>query len=231
MKVLIVDDEPAARARLRRLLSAHADVQQVLEAGDAPQALALLSQDPGVDLALLDIEMPGGSGLQLAAQLPAGTLHVFTTAYDAHALQAFELGALDYLHKPFSAERLNLCLARVRERLARPAQAAAPPHWWVETRRGRLRILLDELEWLAAADNYVSLHHPPESYLERSTLTQLLAQPSFQALFLRVHRCHAVNPRHVLAWQSLPSGDALLRMRSGTELRASRAYRAALERL
>lgn len=231
MKVLIVDDEPAARSRLRRLLAAHADVQEVLEAADAPQALALLTHAGAVDLALLDIEMPGGSGLQLAAQLPAGCLAVFTTAYDQHALQAFELGALDYLHKPFSAERLALCLARVRERLARPPQAAAAPHWWVETRQGRQRLDLSEVHWLATADNYVSMHRPPESFLERGTLSHLLALPPFQALFVRMHRCHAVNPQQVQAWQALPSGDALLRLRCGVELRVSRAYRAALERL
>ena len=128
MKVLVVDDEPAARAKLRRLLAAQADVSEVAEAADAPAALALLARQD-FELAILDIEMPGGSGLQLAAQLPAGTRCVFSTAYAEHALRAFELNALDYLLKPYTAERLGASLDRVRAHLALPA----PPPRYVYT--------------------------------------------------------------------------------------------------
>jgi DNA-binding LytR/AlgR family response regulator len=234
MKVLIVDDEPAARAKLRRLLAAHADVSEVVEAADAPAALALAGP---FDLALLDIEMPGGSGLQLAGTLRAQGLRalVFSTAYAEHALRAFELGALDYLLKPFLPERLAETLARVREQLALAAPAArlaAPAgEWWVETREGHQRIVLAEVQWLAAADNYIALHRPPQQFLERITLQAALERPAWAGLFLRVHRSHAVNPAHVMQVQAQPNGEALLTLRCGEQLRVSRGHRGVLEQL
>lgn len=228
MRVLIVDDEPAARAKLRRLLAAEADVAELLEAPDAPAALALVRQlAVPPDLALLDIEMPGGSGVQLAAALREAGVRcvVFSTAHAEHALQAFELAALDYLLKPYTAERLAAALARVREQLARPA----PPvgvHW-VDGQR----LLLAEVQWIAAADNYVELHLPPRSWLERVTLAEALARPGWAARFLRVHRSHAVNPAHVQRIERLGSGEAVLTLAGGERLRVSRGYRDVLDRL
>lgn len=234
MRVLLVDDEPAARARLRRLLAAHADVSAVFEAADAPEALALLACE-SVDLAVLDIEMPGGSGLQLAAQLPAGVRCVFSTAYAQHALHAFELGAVDYLLKPYSAERLAASLQRLRTQLALPpppaSLAAVAEQAWVETREGRRRIRLADVQWLAAADNYVALQLPPDSYLERATLAAVLERPGWTGLFLRVHRSHAVNPGHVVAVLPCGDGEAVLTMRCGERLRVARGYRGVLASL
>lgn len=234
MRVLVVDDEPAARAKLRRLLAAHADVVEVQEAADAPSALSLTGP---FDLAILDIEMPGGSGLQLAEQLRLRGLRclIFSTAHTEHALQAFELGALDYLHKPYLAERLATALQRVREQLALPAPqpslAAPPGEWWVEQREQRLRICLSDVQWVSAADNYLALHLPPQQYLERGTLAAALARPAWAGLFLRVHRSHAVNPQHVMQCQPLPSGEAVLTLRCGQTLRVARASRHVLKQL
>ncbi|MDR7299592.1 DNA-binding LytR/AlgR family response regulator [Pelomonas aquatica] len=226
MRVLIVDDEPAARARLRRLLAAEADVAELLEAPDAPSALALvqaLAAPP--DLALLDIEMPGGSGVQLAGALRRAGVRavVFSTAHAEHALQAFELAALDYLLKPYTAERLAAALVRVRELLARPL--APVGEWWLDGERLRLA----DVQWISAADNYIELHLPPRSLLERTTLADALARPGWGARFLRVHRSHAVNPAHVRRLQRLPSGEAVLTLACGEALRVSRGYRAALD--
>ena len=226
MRVLIVDDEPAARAKLRRLLAAEADVAELLEAPDAPSALALvqaLAAPP--DLALLDIEMPGGSGVQLAGALRQAGVRavVFSTAHAEHALQAFELAALDYLLKPYTAERLSASVARVRELLARPAEPVG--EWWVEGER----VKLADVRWISAADNYIELHLPPRSLLERATLADALARPGWAARFVRVHRSHAVNPAHVRRIQRLPSGEAVLTLASGEALRVSRGYRAALD--
>lgn len=226
MRILIVDDEPAARARLRRLLAAEVDVAELLEAPDAPAALALVATLPTPpDLALLDIEMPGGNGLQLAAALrEAGVASiVFSTAHAEHALPAFDLAALDYLLKPYTPERLAAALARVRERLARPA-APVGEHW-VEGQRLRLA----EVQWIAAADNYIELHIPPRSWLERATLAEALARPGWAARFLRIHRSHAVNPAHVRRIERLASGEALLTLAGGATLRVSRGHRAALD--
>lgn len=228
MRILIVDDEPAARAKLRRLLVAEVDVAGLLEASDAPAALALVRAQPvPPDLALLDIEMPGGNGVQLAAALREAGVRciVFSTAHAEHALQAFELAALDYLLKPYTAERLAAALARVRELLARPP--AAPGEWWVDGERVRLA----EVQWIAAADNYVELHLPPRSLLERATLAEALARPGWAARFLRVHRCHAVNTAHVQRIQRLAGGEAVLTLSCGQPLRVSRGYRAALDAL
>ncbi|HEV6966666.1 LytTR family DNA-binding domain-containing protein [Roseateles sp.] len=228
MHVLIVDDEPAARAKLRRLLAAEADVAGLLEAADAPAALALVQGLPAPpDLALLDIEMPGGNGVQLAAALREMGVRciVFSTAHAEHALQAFELAALDYLLKPYTAERLSAALARVREQLARPA--APPGIHWVDGQR----LLLADVQWISAADNYVELHLPPRSWLERVPLAEALARPGWAARFLRVHRSHAVNPSHVQRIERLGSGEAMLTLACGERLRVSRGYRDALEAL
>lgn len=226
MRVLIVDDEPAARAKLRRLLRAEPDVAELLEAPDAPAALALVQAAPEPPaLAVLDIEMPGGNGVQLAAALRAQGVRciVFSTAHAEHALQAFELAALDYLLKPYTPERLQAALARVREQLARPA--APVGEWWV----GGERVRLAEVQWVSAADNYIELHLPPRSLLERATLAEALARPGWSARFLRVHRSHAVNPDHVQRVERLPGGEALLTLAGGQRLRVSRGYRAVLD--
>lgn len=226
MRVLIVDDEPAARAKLRRLLAAEPDVAELLEAPDAPAALALVhALDSPPDLALLDIEMPGGDGVQLASALRATGVRcvIFSTAHAEHALQAFELAALDYLLKPYTAERLSASLDRVREQLARPA--APVGEWWVDGER----LLLADVQWISAADNYIELHLPPRSLLERATLAEALTRPGWAARFLRVHRSHAVNPSAVQRIERLGSGEAVLTLRCGETLRVSRGYRAALD--
>jgi DNA-binding LytR/AlgR family response regulator len=235
MRVLIVDDEPAARARLRRLLAAEAGISAVHEAEDAPSALASVAQLGAFDLAVLDIEMPGGSGLQLAAQLPPATCCVFSTAYEQHALRAFELGAVDYLLKPYSAERLANALNRVRALLALPAPQArlqAPAgERFVTVREGLKRIALADVQWLSAADNYVALHLPPASYLERGTLSGWLEQSACAGLFVRVHRSHAVNPAHVMGIAFEDDGEAVLTLRCGELLRVSRSHRRVLDEL
>lgn len=236
MRVLVVDDEPAARARLRRLLAAHADVTAVVEAQDAPTALALLRREATFDLAVLDIEMPGGSGLQLAAQLPPTTRCVFSTAFEEHALRAFELGAVDYLLKPYSAQRLAESLLRVRALLALPAptarlQAAAGEVWVEAPHDGLHRVALADVQWVSSADNYVALHVPPAQYLERAALNAWLERPACAGLFVRVHRSHAVNPAHVMAVARCGDGEAVLTLRCGARLRVSRGYRTVLDGL
>jgi len=245
MKVLIVDDEPPARAKLQRLLLAHTpEVQVVGEAGDAPEALRL-AQALQPDLVLLDIQMPGMSGLELALALPTGIHCAFCTAFEEHALRAFELNALDYLLKPFSPERLAQTLERLRQRMRvkemkaepeRPRQALLSAlqqlqpvlgHWLVPQRGGGLmKLALAEVEWVAAADNYIELHAPPAQHLDRHTLADFLAHASVrQAGFVRVHRSHAVNPAHIRAIASLARGEAELTLNSGAKLRVSRGYR------
>jgi len=247
MRILIVDDEPPARAKLRRLLDAQPGVSLVLEAADGPAALALLAGQT-LDAAILDIQMPGISGLELALTLPEAMLCAFSTAFDQYAVQAFELNAVDYLLKPYTAERLAETVARLQLRLAqpRPAQRGAlltalqqlqpvAAHWLVPQRAARggglTKLPLASVEWVAAADNYIELHvpsaHPPACHLDRRTLADFLAHPA-AAGFVRVHRSHAVNASHIVSIAPLPRGEAELSLSSGVRLRVSRGYRHAL---
>lgn len=238
MRLLIVDDEPPALAKLRRLLQAMPEVGWLGEAGDAEQALQLLRAER-VDAVLLDIQMPGLSGLELALQLPSGVACAFCTAYDEHALRAFDLNAVDYLLKPYTPERLAETVRRLAARLARaePARGSllaalqqlqpAAAHWLVEQRGSLHKLPLSDIEWVGAADNYIELHAPPHSYLERRSLQAFLEHPSAQG-FVRVHRCHAVNAAHIKSLSPLPHGEACLTLSSGRQLRVSRSYRGRL---
>jgi two-component system LytT family response regulator len=238
VRLLIVDDEAPARARLRRLLQDVPGITRVIEAENAAQALASLRLE-SVDAALLDIEMPGTDGLTLALELPPEVLCVFCTAFDDYAVRAFDLNAVDYLLKPFHPERLAQAVARLRQRLAaRPAargslltalQQLQPVagHWLVERRGSLHKLALETVEWVAAADNYIEFHAPPQCDLERCSLASFLAHPA-AADFVRVHRCHAVNAHHISAITPLPNGEASLTLRCGQSLRVSRGYRGAL---
>jgi len=193
MRVLIVDDEPLARLRLRTLLGdAQPPACEVVgEAGDGPQALAWLGKHD-CDLVLLDVHMPGIDGTQLAAELrqrARAPAVVFVTAHAEHALRAFELEAVDYLTKPVRRERLQAALQRVAQRLqARPA----PPEpddsqVLVISERGRvLRLPLPEVLYLKAELKYVTLRTANRSYVLDETLSEL--EQRLGDRFIRVHR-------------------------------------------
>jgi two-component system, LytTR family, response regulator len=238
MRTLIADDEVPARDKLRRWLSEHADVEIVAECGDGLNAAEAIAQlQP--DVAYLDIQMPGLSGLEIAAQLEPvnAPLIVFVTAFDAHAVKAFELNAVDFLLKPYDKDRLLRTLARVRERIGGSHRAAA-----VQTARAQMghsdrllvprgeRLQLIEsatIQWLEADDNYVHVHAGSQQYLLRRTLTDLLAQLGEQR-FVRIHKSAAVNVGEIQSLTPLFKGDYELQLRSGQTLRLSRRFRDAL---
>ena len=239
MNLLLVDDEAPALAKLRRFLADEADVRIVGEAADGSAALAFVEAQPeAVDAVLLDIQMPGRSGLEIAAALPAHVLVAFATAYDEYAVQAFDLNAVDYLLKPYTRERLAACVTRLRARLAPPERArerqrlttalhALQPvadHWLVADRGEMRRVPLADVECVNAADNYIELHSATATWLDRTTLASFLAHPAACG-FVRVHRSCAVQPSRVLALEPLGSGDAQLRLASGRCIRLSRRYR------
>ncbi|MCK6432965.1 MAG: response regulator transcription factor [Burkholderiaceae bacterium] len=252
MRILIVDDEPPARARLRRLLAGMPGVQVVGEAGDGASALrALPALMP--DVLLLDIQMPDIGGLDVAASLPdPAPLVVFVTAYDRYALPAFDAAALDYLLKPVEPERLARALQRARERMATrqaasgaPADPLAPAaaHTVVALAgvasagatqlvipdRGRVHLVpLAEIRWLEAADNYVVVHATGRAPLLRRTLVGLLAD--LGEGYLRCHRGAAVALAHVSQVRPGDSGDATLVLHGGDVVPCSRTYRAELMR-
>lgn len=202
LEVLIVDDEPLARLRLRTLVQSLDEpaARVADEAEDADAALARLRAG-GIDVVLLDIRMPGRDGLRLAAALkalPRAPAVVFVTAHAEHALRAFELEAVDYLTKPVRRERLQAALARVRERRAAAAPPAAPvpPPTLVVTERGRLlRLPLAEVLYLRAGHKYVTLRTAARAYVVDEPLAEL--EHRLGAGFLRIHR-NALVARHAV---------------------------------
>lgn len=187
MKAVIVDDERLARAELRRLLDAHPHIQIAGEAADAPEALRLI-RDTRPDLILLDIQMPGMSGFDLLERLEGHVPHViFTTAYDQHAIRAFEINALDYLLKPVAPERFAEALSRVPER-------RSPPATPVFVRDGcRCWIVQQaDIRLFESEGNYVRVHFANERPLIRRSL-DLLEQQLDAEMFFRANRRQILN--------------------------------------
>jgi two-component system LytT family response regulator len=231
LRVLIVDDEAPARARLRRLLGAHDGVEVVGEAGDGAQALAQVGA-LAPDVVLLDVQMPETSGLDVAASLPEpAPAIVFVTAHDRYALPAFDAAAVDYLLKPVEPARLATAIGRVRARVAsRTAPAPMPglaPRRLLIPDRGRTHVVAcDTIEWLEAADNYVVVHAQGRAPLLRRTLEALLVD--LGEGFVRVHRSAAVALAHVTAVEVGDKGDAIVHLRGGAQVPCSRRWRGVL---
>jgi two-component system LytT family response regulator len=227
MRVLIVDDEPPARARLKRLLAVYPQIEVVGEAGDAAEALAAVAA-LRPELLLLDVQMPGGSGLDVAASLPDPAPRiVFVTAFDHYALPAFDAAALDYLLKPVDPARLAHSIQRWSAVPAPTARRPPPARLLIPERGRTLVIETAGIVRIEAADNYVELHTLTQgSVLMRRTLAALVAD--LGPGFVRIHRRHAVALAQVVSIQPGERGDALLRLRDGGELPVSRPWRATL---
>lgn len=227
MRLLIVDDEAPARQRLRRLLAAMADVEVVAEAVDGESALAAVAQYRP-DAVLLDIRMPGFSGLDVAASLPdPAPAIVFVTAFGEYALSAFDAAAIDYLLKPVEPARLARAIDRLRRHQPRVTVAAGVPEKLLIPDRGRVHVIArTDIVWLESADNYVMVHTSREAPLMRRTLAGLLDDLGPE--FVRCHRGAAVALACVSEIRRRPRGVAMLFMNSGHEVPCSRAYREAV---
>lgn len=245
IRVAIVEDEPPARAKLRRFLDEHANYRIVAEAEDVAGGLAAWRNDKP-DLLFLDIQLGAENGFDLLARAsPPYPLIVFTTAFHEHALRAFEFAALDYLLKPFDRDRFARTLARVGERLAmrgesdgdaadeerlrRLGQLGTPRlSRIVVHERGRSLIVpIADVQRLSAAGNYVEVYTTQRRYLIRAALSRL-AQRLDPAEFLRVHRSHLVRADFVAEIAPWAHGDLKLTLKDGGELMLSRRYRALL---
>ncbi|MDE1893376.1 MAG: response regulator transcription factor [Xanthomonadaceae bacterium] len=214
MRLLVVDDEPLARARLIALAGECEGVEIVGSVDDGEAALGLLDElQP--DALLLDINMPGIDGIALAQRLaPRGRPHViFCTAYDSHALTAFELGAVDYLLKPVRLERLREALQRAQRRLDEtPRDTVAYLHGRLGAEQ--VRIALDEVLCLIAEEKYVVVQHRRGELLIEDSLRQL--EEAYPAQLIRLHRNCLVPPARLLGLKTLPDGRVLARL-DGTE--------------
>jgi two-component system response regulator AlgR len=224
MRVVIVDDEPLARARLRELLDEHGGVVVVAEAGDGHAALHACAEH-APDLVLLDIVMPGIDGLETARHLAAFEPRpavVFCTAFDAHALSAFDAAAIDYLVKPVRPERLAAALDRVRTFAAGRDQAGSP-HLGQQRRthlcarmRGSLRLIpVEDVHYLQAEEKYVVVHHARGEDLIEESLKSL--EDEFGERFVRIHRNCLVARHEIVELKRAPDGHVQAILRHGKQ--------------
>ena len=247
LRVLLVDDEPLARERLRTLLADEPAIELVGECADGRSAIdAIRGLRP--DLVFLDVQMPEHSGFDvLAALAPAETpAVVFVTAFDRYALEAFDVHALDYLMKPFDRERFIRALDRARTHLLRGDRAAERKlaalleelrgerrytTRLVVRERGRVFFLRTEsIDWIEAAGNYARLHVGREDHLLRETMKTLEARLD-PAVFVRIHRSAIVNLERVREMVPSFHGEFTVVLDGGTRLASSRGYGEALRKL
>jgi two-component system LytT family response regulator len=248
IRALIVDDEPPARELIATLLRDEPDVEVVGECADGRNAVDLIER-LSPDLVFLDVRMPGLDGFSVLGELPAERwpMIVFVTAYDQHAVRAFELHALDYLLKPFEYDRLRQTLQRARASMSQrngPAQQTrlvalleelqTRAQSWdriIIREAGRVAFIRpDEIDWIEAEGNYLRLHAGAKCHLLRDTMNA--AEDRLAARkFLRVSRSTLVNLERIQEWQPLFHGDSVLILKDGTRLTVSRVYREKLERL
>lgn len=231
LRVVIADDEPLARLRLRRLLAGMPDIEVVAECSSGIEVMQLLPDCP-CDLLFLDIQMPGADGFQALEHVVARPRAViFVTAYVEHAVRAFDVQAVDYLLKPVSDARLQLAVERARCALAGNVPVAAAP---VVPRRLALPIgrrmqmvELDELDCAIAQANYVELKVGARSFVLRDTISGFHARLDPQR-FLRIHRSSIVRIDAIREVEPLASGRYRVDLHGGMRLISGRSYRDAL---
>lgn len=230
LRVLVADDEAMARKRMVRLASALDGVEVVGTAEDGQQVLDAIAEEP-VDLVLLDIQMPGLTGLDASALMPAdGPAVVFTTAHPEHALAAFDIGAADYLLKPVDAARLHKAVARARERRAVAPTEPGLDRVALPTRRGVRLVAPGELLCAVFDGTALTVHLAGDERvfvdLSLSQLEARLPDPPF----LRTHRRALVNLDQVAELEDQRTGGYLARLRSGQKVAVSRSVARALRR-
>ncbi len=243
IRALIVEDEALAREGLRMLLAREPDVELVGEAANAPDAVArILAERP--DLLLLDVQIPGGDGFEVLERVAHAHLPevIFVTAYDRHALRAFDVNALDYLLKPVRDERFSEAIERARRELATTDERAGPARLTamldarlpaapnrVAVREGGRYVLvkLDDVEWIRSAANYVELHLGSRMHLLRATLRDMEARLDGRR-FVRIHRTLIVDTTRIDVIEPTDGGDFVVVLADGTRLPMSRTHRASL---
>jgi two-component system LytT family response regulator len=227
LRAVVVDDEPLARARLRRLLAQHPQVEVLADCASGEESIATLQQ-LRPDVAFLDIRMPDMDGFDvldaLGPQRPRQV--VFVTAYSEHAVRAFEARALDYLLKPVSADRLRLAVERLQSPEAAGEVAAAYPLRIPVPVGGRILMVESaQIDHVDSHANYVELHLGARSLVLRETMTHLESRLDPKS-FLRVHRSRLVRIDGIVEAQAHASGRFLLRLKCGARIVTGRSYAA-----
>ena len=248
IRVLVVDDEAPARQRLIDLLDKDPQVGRVLQAANGKTAVEIIARE-ALDLVFLDVQMPELDGLQVVETVGATAmpLTIFVTAYDKHAIGAFEANALDYLLKPFSDERWEAALTRVKARrherslhdfahrvlcmLEMRAHASRYiDRLAVKGSGGTTRFIrVTQIDWIEGAGVYVNLHASGKELLYRSTLNDLASHLD-PARFVRIHRSTIVNIDSIVELKPIAHGEFELLLKDGHRSRVSRTYRIGLEK-
>lgn len=244
MRVLIVDDEPLARRGVSVRLRKCTDIEIVGECGNGLSAVEKIL-DLSPDVVFLDVQMPGMDGFEVLRSLPEGNLPsvIFLTAYEQHALRAFEVHALDYLLKPVDDRRFSAAVDRARkiadstsktqmaERILKMLGRDSEKYVsrFVVRTGPRIQIVLaDDTEWIGAAGDYAELHVHGRSHLLRETMN-CLEQRLDPAKFLRIHRSRIVRTACILELRSIDSREYLVKLSDGSEHRSSRSHARRLE--
>ncbi len=242
---MVVDDEAWARKRITSLLKSDPEFEVIGECADGSAAVsAIRSSAP--DVVFLDVQMPGASGLEVVEAIGVGCLPVivFVTAYDRYAIRAFDVHAVDYLLKPFDQERFARTLQRVREQLRsrEPGESAGLRALLEELRKPYLRrigarsggrivfLKTEDIEWIEATGNYLTLHAGKDTHLIRETMSALEAKLDPDH-FVRVHRSTIVNLDRVKELHPWARGEQVLVLNGGTKLTVGRAFRHRLSEL
>ncbi len=248
LRVLIVDDEALARARIRKMLATEPDIEVIGEASNGPEAIAFIQQHRP-NLAFLDVQMPEVSGFDVLRAIPSELWPavIFVTAHDQHALEAFEVHALDYLLKPFKEIRFQEALQRARKYLADRTAAALnqnlqdlltagrpetgyPSRLSVKSGERTTFVKVDEVDYIEAAANYAILHAGAQNHILRETLTNLETRLSPKQ-FLRINRSAIVNLDRVKEVKPALRGEYLVVLKNGKELSLTRGVREIQQRL
>jgi two-component system LytT family response regulator len=246
IRTLVVDDEPLARERLTGLLFNEPDIEIVGQCRDGEEAITSI-MDLSPDLVFLDVQMPHMNGFEVidAVGNERMPLVIFVTAFDQHALKAFQVRALDYLLKPFDRERFAEALQRARKQIDREETGDLGRRLIAlvkdlrkdhpKTERlvvksgGRLFFLrADEIDWIEAAGNYVRLHVGNTSHLLRETMNAIEGRLDPEKFF-RIHRSRIVNMERIQELQPWLNGEYSVLLRTGTRLTLSRGYREKLQ--
>ena len=231
LKAAIVDDEDLARGYLREMLRAHPDIEIVAECANGFEAVKAVAENKP-DLLFLDVQMPKLDGFEVLELIDPGPVVIFVTAYDQYAMRAFDAHAVDYLLKPFSAERFECALDRARSRLGERrlpsavAAAARPPNAWAQrivVKDGaRVHVIpIDQLDYVEAQDDYVALHSAGKSYLKQQPIASLEAMLD-PAVFVRIHRSFVVRLDRVARIEPYAKESKVAILHDGARLAVSR---------
>jgi len=244
IRALIVDDEPLARRGILLRLRTFADVVVVGECANGPSAVRkILALAP--DVVFLDVQMPGMNGFEVLRALPADVLPavIFLTAYEQHALRAFDVHALDYLLKPIDDTRFALAVGRARQLLETSARTSAAERvlqmleraeqakaarFLVQTGSRMQVVLAEDVDWIAANGDYIVLHVGGRTRLVRETMTSVERRLDPRE-FIRIHRSRFVQARRIVEVRAIDNREYIVRLSDGSEHRSGRTYAGRLE--